>query len=436
MAPVAFAGGQNHPGNMPDLLPPNPTSGECYARVEVPAQYTTGSERVIVEEAVNRVEIYQAQLAERQEQVLIKEASTRYKVRQPSYSSVSEQMLVRPAYDKLSVSAPQYSTITETVQTSAPRLVWKRGNPAQLRSEGYVIHSTANGGHYGQGYSSTTSSSAILSDCGSSCEIWCLVEEPGQSTQFNRKVITSAGQVIRTPVPAKYKTVHKQVVSDPGGVEEIYVPAEYKSVTVEDIISPGGETVTTLPPKYADVATKTLIAPATFEWRRVLCKPGTGSINSGASYDDHASTRYGTESYSAGSYNTGTAYGHTVHDGGIVYGDTVSQSYGTTTPYYGAQSSSSHSNTDRKILGGFIGATAGGVLGSEIAGSGNRFEGAAIGAAIGGVTGAVIGGSTGNNETGYYDSSEYGSGIDYAEPSSYENIYESGHGAARKRKRW
>ena len=94
-----------------------------------------------------------------------------------------------------------------------------------------------------------------------SCEIWCLVEEPGQSTQFNRKVMTTPGRVVRTPVPAKYRTIHKQVVSDPGGVEEIYVPAEYKSVTVEDIISAGGETVTTLPPKYADVATKTLVAP-------------------------------------------------------------------------------------------------------------------------------------------------------------------------------
>ena len=137
LAPAAFAGGNNHPGHIPEILPPNPTSGECYARVEVPAQYITGSERVVIEEAVNRVDIYQAQIAERQEQVLIKEASTRFKVRQPSYRSVSEQMLVRPAYDKLSVSAPQYATVTETVQTSAPRLVWKRGNPAQLLS---LIH--------------------------------------------------------------------------------------------------------------------------------------------------------------------------------------------------------------------------------------------------------------------------------------------------------
>ncbi|WP_026942403.1 hypothetical protein [Hellea balneolensis] len=321
LAPSAFAGGQAHSGYTPDLLPPSSNAGECYARVEVPAQYSAGSEQIMVEEGYSTVEVAQPTLAQRQENVMVKEASVRYRVTQPSYRSVTEQMLVRPAYDKLTVSAPQFSTVIETIQTSAPRLVWKRGNPGKLAAQGYTIHSTADGGRFGQGYSNTEQYLAGGGDkCGPTCEIWCLVEEPGEQVQFNRKVMTSPGQVRRQSVPAKYKTIHKQVVSNPGGVEEIPVPAEYRAVMVEDVVDPGGERVVNVPPKFAEVATKTLVTPSRYEWRRVLCAPGTGSIKSSADYAAPSSS-YGTggthySSGSTGGYTSGTHSSSTSYSSG------------------------------------------------------------------------------------------------------------------------
>jgi len=173
LAPLAMAGGQGHPGYTPDLLPANPNTGECYARVEVPAEYSTSSEQIMVEEGYAMTEVHQPTLAPRQENVMIKEASVRYQVRQPTYRSVTEQMMVRPAYDKLTVSAPQFSTVTETIQTSAPRLVWKRGNPGKLAAQGYTIHSTANGGSgFGQSHRGGTSEFRGATECGATCEIW------------------------------------------------------------------------------------------------------------------------------------------------------------------------------------------------------------------------------------------------------------------------
>jgi len=124
IAPLAFAGGNGLPAYTPDLVPSNPNVGECYARVEVPAQFSEGSEQVVVEEGYSRLEVQQPQLASRQESVMVKEASTRFRVKQPSYRSTTEQMLVRPAYDKLSVSRPQFSTVTEwkSGKTCGPRL--------------------------------------------------------------------------------------------------------------------------------------------------------------------------------------------------------------------------------------------------------------------------------------------------------------------------
>lgn len=369
LAPMAMAGGQSHPGYTPDLLPPSSNAGECYARIEVPAQFSTHSEQIMVEEGYSKTEVSQPILAPRQEDVLVKEASVRYQVRQPTYRSVTEQMMVRPAYDKLSVSAPQFSTVTETIQTSAPRLVWKRGNPGALAAQGYTIHSTANGGSgYGQSTygqrGGSTSQFRGASECGAACEIWCLVEEPAEQVHFNRKVMTSPGQVQRHSVPAKYKTIHKQVVSDPGGVEEIPVLAEYRSVTVEDVVDPGGERVTHVPPKYAEVATKHLLAPSRYEWRRVLCAPGTGTIGTGTMGSVSSGSAHSTSSYSSGSsthtgsytgaysgaYNAGS---HAVTSGAtsaIVPGTRVVTGSG----YYGdydsgeTQSSGHHQKVKRK----------------------------------------------------------------------------------------
>ena len=352
IAPLAFAGGNGLPAYTPDLIPSNPNVGECYARVEVPAQFSEGSEQVIVEEGYSHLEVQQPQLASRQESVMIKEASTRFRVKQPSYRSTTEQMLVRPAYDKLSVSRPQFSTVKERVQSSASRLIWKRGNPGKLAAQGYKIHSTADAGYKGRGYSSTTQFTSSGGDkCGINCEIWCLVEEPGEAVEYNRKVMTSPGQVQRTRVPAKYQTIHKRVVSDPGGVEEIPVPAEYRTVTIEDIIHPGGETTVNVPPKYANVATKILTSPERYEWRRVLCAPGTGSIKTSADYASttsthtttahSAATHSSTSSHSAQtpSYSSSTTYSqptHTSHHS--TYSDATPHTSGrvvTGTGYYG-----------------------------------------------------------------------------------------------------
>ena len=53
-------------------------------------------------------------------------------------------------------------------------------------------------------------------------------------------------------------------------------------------------------------------------------------------------------------------------------------------------------NTDEQVLGGVIGAVAGGVLGSQVSGNGARTEGSFLGAILGGVAGAAI--ADGNND--------------------------------------
>ncbi len=307
---TALAGQATLPTWEPDLVPSGAIAGECYARVEIPAQYSTSTESVMVEEGYAKLEVSQPQLASRQEQVMTKEASIRYEVRQPRYKTVTEQIMTRPAYDKLSVSPPQFRTVTETIQTSAPRLIWKRGNPGRLRAQGYTIHGTADdrrrtghsGGNHSGGNATNFTSQLPATNCGSTCEIWCLVEEPGESVSFNRKVMTSPGQVRRIPVPAKYTRISKQVVAEPGSVREIPIPAEYRSITVEDVVNPGGERMVNVPAVYGSVNKRTLLQSERYEWRRVVCRPGTARI-SGAT---QRQSGYGS-GYSSGGYNSSSA---------------------------------------------------------------------------------------------------------------------------------
>jgi len=71
----------NGPSSLPSALPPVANPGECYAQIEVPAQYTTGSQTVKTSDAYTTLEVTEPQFQSRREGVLTKEASTRYVVR-------------------------------------------------------------------------------------------------------------------------------------------------------------------------------------------------------------------------------------------------------------------------------------------------------------------------------------------------------------------
>lgn len=70
----------------------------------------------------------------------------------------------------------------------------------------------------------------------------------------------------------------------------------------------------------------------------------------------------------------------------------------------------------KQIIGGLLGAVAGGVLGSQVSGNGARTEGSAIGAVVGGLAGAGIADKTIDCDPSYPTSS-YGEGT--YQPTSY-----------------
>ena len=100
-----------------------------------------------------------------------------------------------------------------------------------------------------------------------------------------------------------------------------------------------------VPPVLGQVGTKTLISPERYEWRRVICQPGTGvggagltsshssysngggsgHYSSGTTYSQSGSTYSGASTHGSG-YSSGTTYTQgSSSNGSYSYGSSVSQ---------------------------------------------------------------------------------------------------------------
>lgn len=224
-------------------LPPSAQPGECFARIRTPAVVDQVPRDVIVQDAYETLDVRQAEFTNDTQEILIREAGVRYVVRQPRYETRTEQVMVRPAFERLTVNQPRFDNVTETITVGEPRLVWRPGR--NLSGISRVDP------HTGQ--------------------IYCLVEEPGQTVSVSKRVLREPARVTATPVPPQFTTVTKQVLVDPGGVEEVPIPPEYRTLTVQRLARPAEAVPTMVPAQSRQIATNVVRAPERYEWVNVLC---------------------------------------------------------------------------------------------------------------------------------------------------------------------
>lgn len=230
------------------LLPPNAKPGECYARVLLPAQYTTETQTVVKREASNRVEVIPAQYDTVTEQVLVREASTKLEIVPAVYEDVTETVMVKPASTKLVEVPATYRTVTEQVLETPAQTIWKKGGISS--SSGRILQS------------------ATSDETG---EVLCLVEIPAKYKTVTRTVLDQSATTRTVEVPAEYTTVKKRVMKTPPTTREITIPPEYKTITVTKLIKPADSRTIEIPAEYETVTTRKLVREPMLEWRQVLC---------------------------------------------------------------------------------------------------------------------------------------------------------------------
>jgi len=166
-----------------DLLPPGAKPGQCFTRLWVPPKYETLSERILVEEEGERIEIIPAKFSTSKKRVLVKEATENLVTVPATFKTVKERVLVKAATKKLVEVKPVYETVTERVQDKPAHTTWRKGSgPIQKIDE-------------------TTG------------EIMCLVEVPATFKTVKKRVLKKKGSTSVQQIPAVYDTVEKRVIA-------------------------------------------------------------------------------------------------------------------------------------------------------------------------------------------------------------------------------
>lgn len=236
---VASAPGANHGAG--DLLPPGAKPGQCFTRLWVPAKYDTISERILVEEQGERIEIIPARFTTSKKRVLVKEATEKLVTVPASFRTVKERVLIKPASKKIVQIQPVYDTVTQRVLDKPAHTTWKKGTgPIQKIDE-------------------TTG------------EIMCLVEVPASYKSVKKRVLKKAASTRVEEIPAVYDTIEKRVIATPPTTRKVAVPAVYKDITVTTEATPAKERRIKVPAKYATVTKRKLVKEGMMDWREILC---------------------------------------------------------------------------------------------------------------------------------------------------------------------
>jgi len=180
------------PDVIPAAMPPQAKPGECYAAVYVPAKFDTVTERVLVREASEHIEIVPAEYTWVDEQVMVKEPSV--------------QLVEVPA---------QFDVEKYTLQTSPAHATWKPANEGPCSKD------------------------QLASTGGKDHPVFCLVNDKPMTTTVQTERLVKGATVREVKVPAEYKTVRKQKLVRPARTRHVKVPAEYQDVEKTVMVAPG-----------------------------------------------------------------------------------------------------------------------------------------------------------------------------------------------------
>ncbi len=291
---------------LPDAKP-----GECYAKVITPAQFTTRTEEIVVQEASERIETIEAK-----------------------YEKVDRTIVVKEPAQLLKATAAQYAKETQKIEVLASSKSWttKVGNrtqPAspealeQISRSGVDLNAVDTGGCFVEYFEAAkyetevervmvkpaTESISIIPAQYETVEEQIVVKEassevvdvpavyrtqtesvlvePARSVWKENcgvieRVDNATGEVLcLVEVPAKYETLTKTVLDTSATTKTVSVPAVYKTVKVQKLVSPAAEKRDSVPAQYTTVNRRVKVSEPTFFWLAKGEAPAAGAVATG-----------------------------------------------------------------------------------------------------------------------------------------------------------
>ena len=294
------------------LIPPDAKAGECYAKVVVPAKYKSVDERVLVQEASEKITITPAKYEWVEEKVEITPASKKLVTVPATYKKVTETIEVKPATRSWHTSLKRHSAPVSKEILVAAKL------------KGVDLENATPGSCYKEYFSpetyKTVAEEIVIQKETSKQKIVPAVYETVEKTievkPASKKTITvpatyefktekllvekektvwkkganpaqkldgATGEIMcLVKVPAVYKTIKKKVVKTPATTKVIEIPAQSKTIKVKKLVTAAKVETITIPEVKKTIEKKVLDGKSEFSWTKV-----GDSVEKGLNYTGH-----------------------------------------------------------------------------------------------------------------------------------------------------
>ena len=293
LLPISYANAEA------SLIPPNAKAGECYAKVVIPAKYKTVEERVLVQEASNKISIIPAKYEWIDERVEVTPESKKLQTIPATYKKVTETIEVKPAtrswHTSLKrTSAPvskeilvaaklkgvdletaepgncfkeyfmpeSYKTVTEEI------VIQKERTKTEIVPAKYEMIEKTIEVKPASTKTMTVPATYEFKDEKILVEkektIWKKGANPAQ------KLDGATGEIMcLVKVPAKYKTIKKKVVKTPATTKIVNIPAVSKTIKIKKLVSIAETKTITIPEVKSTIEKKVLDTTSQFSWIRM-----------------------------------------------------------------------------------------------------------------------------------------------------------------------
>lgn len=294
------------------LIPPDAKAGECYAKVVVPAKYKSVDERVLVQEASEKITIIPAKYEWIEEKVEISPASKKLVTVPATYKKEIETIEVKPATRSWHTSLKRHSAPVSKEVLVAVKL------------KGVDLENATPGSCYKEYFSpetyKTVTEEIIVQKETTKQKIVPAVYETVEKTieikPASKKTITvpatyefktekvlvekektvwkkganpaqkldgATGEIMcLVKVPAVYKTIKKKVVKTAATTKVIEIPAVSKTIKVQKLVTDAKVETITIPEVKKTIEKKVLDSQSEFSWIKV-----GDSVEKGLNYTGH-----------------------------------------------------------------------------------------------------------------------------------------------------
>ena len=228
-----------------EFPPATAKAGECYAKVLIPASYSTAAEQVMTSAGSTTFKKTPAVYKDVQKRVLVEEESFTLVPVPPTYETVTERVLIQPEQVVKSVVPVAFRTESKKILISPSRTEWKKGRGPFEKLD------SATG------------------------EIMCRVEIPAVYKTITQQVVATPASTSEKIIPAKYATIERRKMKTEPSTQRKVVPAKYRTIVVKELVTPEGFESIKTPPRFATIDKRTLVSAEAVQWREILCETNT-----------------------------------------------------------------------------------------------------------------------------------------------------------------